>query len=146
MRLFIQRILNAKVEIENTNYSSIKKGLLVLLGITNTDSKENADWLINKIINLRIFNDDDEKMNKSVLETNGEILIISNFTLYGDAKKGFRPSFVEASKPEHSEPLYNYFVEKIKEVSKLKIESGIFGADMKVHLVNDGPVTIILEK
>ncbi len=146
MRLVIQRILNAKVEIENTNYSSIKKGLLVLLGITNTDSKENADWLINKIINLRIFNDDDEKMNKSVLETNGEILIISNFTLYGDAKKGFRPSFVEASKPEHSEPLYNYFVEKIKEVSKLKIESGIFGADMKVHLVNDGPVTIILEK
>lgn len=146
MRIVVQRVSEAKVVIDNMVNGSIKNGLVCLIGITMTDSKQNVDWLINKIINLRIFNDDDGKMNKSVNDIKGEILFISNFTLYGDAQKGFRPSFSEASKPEHSEPLYNYFLEKIKQDSELKIESGKFGADMKVHLVNDGPVTIILEK
>lgn len=146
MRLIIQRVSEAKIIIDNSVYAYINKGLVVLLGIKNFDEKQNADWLVNKLINLRIFNDDDNKMNKSLIDIKGEILIVSNFTLYGNSQKGFRPSFIDASKPEHSEPLYDYFIEKIKQDSKLKVESGKFGADMKVHLINDGPVTLFLEK
>ena len=140
----IQRVKNASVEIDGVVKSSIQGGLLVLLGITHTDVQADVDWLAAKICCLRIFSDEEGKMNKSVVDISGEILCISQFTLLADYKKGNRPSFIKAAKPEVAIPLFNYFKQKISE-SQLKIESGIFGADMKVFLVNDGPVTIVLD-
>lgn len=124
---------------------NIQKGLLVFLGVTHTDTKENADYLVKKLLNLRIFKDENNKMNLSVKDINGKILIISQFTLYADTTSGNRPSFTNAASPEYANELYEYFKDKCKE-SGLNIQSGEFGADMKVELLNDGPVTIILER
>lgn len=145
MKTVIQRVSEAKVTINSEIKGKIKNGLLVLVGIKETDDDIIMDWIINKIVNLRIFTDSDGKMNLSVKDINGGILIISNFTLYGNAKKGFRPSFVDAAKPPLSEKLYDKFINKIKN-SELNIQTGEFGAKMDVSLVNDGPVTLIIEK
>lgn len=144
MKIVVQRVSQANVEVEGEIVGKIEAGLMLLIGISEDDQKADADWLIHKIINLRIFSDEDGKMNKSILDIFGEILCISQFTLLADYKKGNRPSFIKAAKPELAIPLFEYFKTKISE-SKLKIESGIFGADMKVSLVNDGPVTIVLD-
>lgn len=145
MRAVIQRVTEAKVTIEGRVKGEIKEGLLVLLGIAVSDTSRTVDWMCNKIANLRIFNDDEDKMNLSLLDVGGEILLISNFTLYGDASKGFRPSFIQAAKPHASEPLYDEMIIKLKDYN-LKIETGVFGAMMDIHLVNSGPVTIQIEK
>jgi D-tyrosyl-tRNA(Tyr) deacylase len=144
MKIVVQRVSEASVKVDEKIVGEIKNGLLLLVGIHEEDTEIDADWLISKIINLRIFSDEDGKMNLSVKDIAGEILCISQFTLLADYKKGNRPSFTKAAKPELAIPLFNYFKEKIAE-SELKIESGIFGADMKVSLINDGPVTIVLD-
>jgi D-tyrosyl-tRNA(Tyr) deacylase len=146
MKIVVQRVLSASVEIDNNLHSSIDNGLLVLIGISNTDDEETVEWVSNKLINLRIFNDDDGKMNKSILDIEGEILLVPNFTIYGDVKKGYRPNFMSSAKPNISAPLFNSLIEKLKDLYPSKIQCGIFGADMKVKLTNDGPVTIIIEK
>lgn len=145
MKAVIQRVSSAQVEIDNKINGKIDTGLMVLLGIKEDDDEKIIDWMINKILNLRIFGDDSGKMNLSVKDVSGGILIISNFTLYGNAKKGFRPSYTDAAKPEKAEELYNIFIEKISR-EEINIQTGIFGASMNVTLVNDGPVTIIVEK
>lgn len=146
MKLLIQRVTNASVDIEGKTVGKISKGFLVLLGIKEGDTKEQADFLVRKLINLRVFEDENEKMNLALKDVNGELLIISQFTLYGECiKSGNRPSFTEAAKPDTAIPLYEYFIEECKKQIP-KVETGIFGADMKVSLLNDGPVTIIIEK
>lgn len=146
MKLIIQRVLEAKVRVNKELVGSINNGLLVLFGAKESDSEIEINWLVNKLVNLRIFNDSENKMNLSVTDISGDILVVPNFTLYADCKKGYRPSFINAAKPDISEPLFDNFVKKLKTESNLKIETGIFGADMKVSLVNDGPVTIEIEK
>lgn len=145
MRLLIQRVSKASVKVEGECVGKINKGFLVFLGITHGDTKDNVDYLVNKLYNLRVFEDENEKMNLSIKDINGEILIVSQFTLYADTSHGNRPSFINAAKPYEANELYEYFIEKAKQKG-LKIEAGIFGADMKVELLNDGPVTILLEK
>jgi len=145
MKVVIQRVKESKVEIENNIFSKINKGLLVLVGFNNEDNKEKIEWMANKIIGLRIFSDENNKMNLSVKDINGEILIVSNFTLYGELNKGYRPSFSDAANPELAIPLYDYFIKYISNFG-IPIKTGIFGAMMDIHLINDGPVTIILEK
>ena len=145
MRLLIQRVSKASVKVEGECVGKINKGFLVFLGITHEDTKDNVDYLVNKLYNLRVFEDENEKMNLSIKNINGEILIVSQFTLYADTSHGNRPSFINAAKPDEANELYEYFIEKAKQTG-LKIEAGIFGADMKVELLNDGPVTILLEK
>lgn len=145
MRLLIQRVSKASVKVEGECVGKINKGFLVFLGITHGDTKDNVDYLVNKLYNLRVFEDENEKMNLSIKDINGEILIVSQFTLYADTSHGNRPSFINAAKPDEANELYEYFIEKAKQTG-LKIEVGIFGADMKVELLNDGPVTILLEK
>ncbi len=145
MRLLIQRVSKASVKVEGKCVGKINKGFLVFLGITHGDTKDNVDYLVNKLYNLRVFEDENEKMNLSIKDINGEILIVSQFTLYADTSHGNRPSFINAAKPDKANELYEYFIEKAKQTG-LKIEAGIFGADMKVELLNDGPVTILLEK
>lgn len=145
MRLLIQRVSKASVKVEGECVGKINKGFLVFLGITHGDTKDNVDYLVNKLYNLRVFEDENEKMNLSIKDINGEILIVSQFTLYADTSHGNRPSFINAAKPYKANELYEYFIEKAKQTG-LKIEAGIFGADMKVELLNDGPVTILLEK
>lgn len=145
MRLLIQRVSKASVKVEGECVGKINKGFLVFLGITHEDTKDNVDYLVNKLYNLRVFEDENEKMNLSIKDINGEILIVSQFTLYADTSHGNRPSFINAAKPDKANELYEYFIEKAKQTG-LKIEAGIFGADMKVELLNDGPVTILLEK
>jgi len=145
MKVVIQRVKQAKVEIENKIYSEIGKGLLVLVGFCNEDNKEKIEWMANKINGLRIFSDENDKMNLSVKDINGEILIVSNFTLYGELNKGYRPSFSDAANPELAIPLYEYFINYISNFG-IPIKTGIFGAMMDINLINDGPVTIILEK
>lgn len=145
MKALIQRVDKASVEVNKETVGMINEGLLVFLGITHKDTKKEADELINKIIRLRIFEDLNSKMNLSVQDIKGEILIISQFTLYADTTHGNRPSFVEAAEAQKAEELYNYFIEKLK-ATNIKIESGIFGAHMDVKLINNGPVTIILER
>lgn len=144
MKFVIQRVSEASVKIDGKIHGAIDHGYVVLIGIEHDDTKEIADKYIKKLINLRIFSDEDDKMNLSIKDVNGSLLLISQFTLYGNCKKGNRPSFVDAARPEHAEALYDYIVsETRKEISH--VDTGIFGADMKVSLVNDGPVTIVME-
>ena len=145
MKLVIQRVKNAKVEVEGKIVGKIGIGYLVLLGITHTDTEEIANFLVKKLCNLRIFTDENDKMNLNINQVGGELLIVSQFTLYGDCTEGNRPSFTNAAKPDKANKLYEYFCNKCKEKG-LNVEKGTFGADMKVSLLNDGPVTIILEK
>lgn len=144
MKAVIQRVSEASVKVEGEIVGEISNGLLLLIGIDEEDEKADADWLTQKILNLRIFGDADGKLNLSVLDISGEILCISQFTLIADYKKGNRPSFIKAAKPDKAIPLFEYFKTEIAK-SNLKIESGIFGADMKVSLLNDGPVTIVMD-
>jgi D-tyrosyl-tRNA(Tyr) deacylase len=141
----IQRVSSCSVEIEKSVKSSIQKGLLVLLGIEDADTDDDIDWLANKIVNLRIFNDADGVMNVSVKDDGGDILVVSQFTLHASTKKGNRPSYIKASKPDFAIPMYEKFVQVIGEVLGKPVHTGSFGADMKVALVNDGPVTIIID-
>ena len=146
MKLVIQRVKKASVEVDNNIVGKIEQGFLVLLGVSPEDTEEVADYLVQKLIKLRIFKDENEKMNLSIKDINGELLIVSQFTLYADCiRSGNRPSFSNAAKPDKANELYEYFIKKCKE-ENIKVEHGIFGADMKVELLNDGPVTIILEK
>lgn len=144
MRVVIQRVKNASVEIDNKVNGKINTGFLVLLGIASTDTKQDVDYLVKKVVNLRVFSDENDKMNLSLKNVNGELLVISQFTLYGNCREGNRPSFIEAAKPDVAIPLYEYFVEECKKQISV-VETGVFGADMKVSLLNDGPVTIIIE-
>jgi D-tyrosyl-tRNA(Tyr) deacylase len=141
----IQRVSSASVEIEKKVKADIGKGLLVLLGIEDADNQEDIDWLTNKIVNLRVFNDAEGVMNKSVLEAGGEIIVVSQFTLHASTKKGNRPSYIKASKPEVAIPLYEKFVKTLEMALGKTVQTGEFGADMKVSLLNDGPVTIIID-
>lgn len=145
MKLVVQRVKNASVEVDKKIVGKIDKGYLVLIGVTHTDTKEIADYLVKKLCNLRIFEDENGKMNLNIKQVNGSMLIVSQFTLYGDCTEGNRPSFTNAARPDFANELYEYFCEKCSE-NDIHIEKGIFGADMKVSLLNDGPVTIILEK
>lgn len=144
MRTVIQRVSEASVKVDDQVVGEIKSGLLLLVGIDENDTEKDADWLAQKILNLRIFGDEDQKLNLSVQDISGEILCISQFTLIADYKKGNRPSFIKAAKPDLAIPLFDYFKKCIAQ-SGLKTESGIFGADMKVSLLNDGPVTILMD-
>jgi len=141
----IQRVSEASVTINNIVKSKIQKGLLVLLGIEDSDNDEDIEWLANKIVNLRIFNDAEGVMNISVKDEGGDIIVVSQFTLHAATKKGNRPSYIKASKPEVAIPLYEKFVKVISTVLGRPVQTGEFGADMKVHLLNDGPVTIIID-
>ena len=145
MRVVIQRVKNAAVEIRNKNHSSVGQGLLIFLGIENDDSEDDISWLCKKIIQLRIFDDKDGVMNLSVADVNGEILVISQFTLHAKTKKGNRPSYIKAARPDIAIPLYEKFVEKLGFYLEKEIKTGEFGALMQVSLVNDGPVTIIID-
>lgn len=144
MKFVIQRVNNAKVTIDGNVNGSIDKGLMVLVGIGHGDTTTDADKYLKKLINMRIFEDDDNKMNLSLKDVNGSLLLVSQFTLYASCKKGNRPSFTDAAKPDQAEALYDYIVQEAKKEIPI-VETGIFGADMKVSLENDGPVTIILE-
>ena len=145
MRILIQRVSEASVKIDNAIHGEIDKGLLVLLGIEQGDTQEDADWLIQKLIGLRIFSDEEGKMNLSSSDINGEFLVVSQFTLHASTKKGNRPSYIQAARPETAVPLYEYFKTQLKSKSNAKVTSGIFGADMKIALINDGPVTIWMD-
>jgi len=145
MRVVIQRVKNASVEIRNKNHSSVGQGLLIFLGIENDDSEDDISWLCKKIIQLRIFDDKDGVMYLSVADVNGEILVISQFTLHAKTKKGNRPSYIKAARPDIAIPLYEKFVEKLGFYLEKEIKTGEFGALMQVSLVNDGPVTIIID-
>ncbi len=145
MRVVIQRVLNAKVTIDNIVESQIGCGLLIFLGIEVNDIKEDALWLAKKIKSLRIFNDGNGVMNESVVESKGEILVVSQFTLHAKTKKGNRPSYIKSALPNQAKPLYSFFKEELSFLIEKKVKSGRFGADMKVELTNDGPVTIIID-
>ncbi|NJN49911.1 MAG: D-tyrosyl-tRNA(Tyr) deacylase [Polaribacter sp.] len=145
MRVVIQRVLEASVTINKEVYSKIQQGLLVLVGIEDADCQEDIAWLANKICNLRIFADEHEVMNKSLLDVDGELLVVSQFTLHAATKKGNRPSYIKASKPEIAIPIYEEFVMQLASILGKEIKTGVFGADMKVALLNDGPVTIIID-
>lgn len=145
MKLVIQRVTQAKVEVENQLVGSIGPGLLILIGVTTQDTEEQSQWLANKVVNLRIFEDDRGKFNRSLLETCGQALIVSQFTLYGDCSAGRRPSFTEAAPPELAEKLYLHFVEEVRKLGA-PVETGRFGAKMAVSLQNDGPVILLIER
>jgi D-aminoacyl-tRNA deacylase len=145
MKVVIQRVSKANVKIDEKIAGEIGKGILVLLGIENADANEDIQWLSNKIVNLRIFNDENGVMNKSVSDVGGDILLISQFTLHASTKKGNRPSYIKASKPEFAIPMYQTMIMQLETDLGKKIQTGIFGADMKVELLNDGPVTIIID-
>jgi D-tyrosyl-tRNA(Tyr) deacylase len=140
----IQRVCQARVEIDSIVHSSIGNGLLILLGIGDTDSASHADWLASKIAKLRIFSDSDGKMNLDIQSVQGELLVISQFTLFADPYQGNRPSYIRAARPEKAIPLYEEFVQLLEEKSGIPVKTGVFGADMKVNLCNDGPVTITI--
>jgi D-aminoacyl-tRNA deacylase len=145
MRVLIQRVSEASVTSEGTVCGSIATGILVLLGIEHDDSFEDIEWLVTKLVNLRIFSDEEGKMNRAIGEVNGDFLVVSQFTLHASTKKGNRPSYVRAARPELAIPLYEQFVHHLQQASTGKVETGQFGADMKVALVNDGPVTIWMD-
>ena len=146
MKLVVQRVKKSNLKIKNKLYSSINTGMVILIGISKNDNYEMAKQLANKIIKLRIFNDDNGKMNKNIMQIKGEVLVVSQFTLYADTNKGNRPSFINAAKPELAISLYNHFIDELQKLISSKVRTGKFGADMKIELINDGPVTIILEK
>jgi len=145
VRVVLQRVSSASVTIENKMVAEINGGLLVLVGFENADLQEDINWLTRKIVNQRIFNDEKGLMNKSILETQGDIIVVSQFTLQASTKKGNRPSYLKAAKPEIATPLYENFVRKLESDLGKKVQTGVFGADMKVALVNDGPVTIMID-
>lgn len=145
MRVVVQRVLQASVEVEGQKTASIGMGLLILLGIETQDTKEDADWLARKISQQRIFNDTQGVMNCSLLDVQGEAIVVSQFTLHASTKKGNRPSYIRAAKHQQAIPLYNYFIKQLKNSCSNRIQSGKFGADMKVELINDGPVTIVMD-
>jgi D-tyrosyl-tRNA(Tyr) deacylase len=145
MRFVIQRVSEASVTIDNGIYATISKGFLVLVGIEELDTQEDADWLCAKLISLRVFSDDDGKMNVSLLDIKGDVLLVSQFTLFASTKKGNRPSFIKSAKPELAIPLYEYCISQLTNLLQKPIKTGQFGADMKVALVNDGPVTILMD-
>lgn len=146
MKVVVQRVKEASVTVGNEITGVIENGLLLLVGIHEDDTNNQLTWMCDKIMKLRIFEDEDGKMNRSVSDVKGGILVVSQFTLYGDAKKGTRPSFIAAARPEKAEPMYNQMIEYFKSNSSLTIQGGKFGAMMDVHLINNGPVTLILEK
>ena len=145
MKLVVQRVKKAEVKVDGNIIGKIDKGFLVLIGIKVGDTKDQADYLVKKLCNLRVFSDENDKMNLSIKDVKGKLLIVSQFTLYGDCSQGNRPSFIEAARPEEANPLYEYFCNQC-ELNNIEVQKGIFGADMKVELINDGPVTIIIEK
>ncbi|MDQ3846358.1 MAG: D-aminoacyl-tRNA deacylase [Bacteroidota bacterium] len=145
MRVVIQRVSKASVTVEDTITGCIQTGLLVLLGIEDADGEEDCKWLSNKIVNLRIFNDEEGVMNRSIIDIGGDLLLISQFTLHASTKKGNRPSYIKASKPEIAIPLYEKMIRQLESDLGKKIQTGVFGADMKVELLNDGPVTIFID-
>ena len=145
MKVVIQRVSSASVTIDNKVVAAIQKGLLVLVGIEDADSQEDCSWLVGKIVNLRIFGDENDVMNVSVKDCNGDIIVVSQFTLHASTKKGNRPSYIRASKPEVAIPLYENFVKQLEKELGKKVGTGVFGADMKVLLLNDGPVTIVID-
>ena len=145
MKLVIQRVSKASVTIEGEKVASIENGLLILLGIVNEDAQEDINWLSNKVINLRIFNDENGVMNTSLKDSNGDVIVVSQFTLHASTKKGNRPSYIKAAKPDVAIPLYEAFVNQLETDLGKKVQTGEFGADMKVELLNNGPVTIIID-
>lgn len=145
MKIVIQRVTSASVTINKIKVADIKNGLLILLGIVNDDAQEDINWLVRKIANLRIFNDENDVMNNSLLDINGEVIVVSQFTLQASTKKGNRPSYIKAAKPEIAIPLYENFIKTLETEIGKKVQTGQFGADMKVELLNDGPVTIIID-
>ncbi|RUT68212.1 D-tyrosyl-tRNA(Tyr) deacylase [Flavobacterium cupreum] len=145
MRVVLQRVSEASVTVDGNKTADIQKGLLVLVGIEDADTQEDIDWLVGKIIKMRIFGDENEVMNCSVEDIDGEIIVVSQFTLHAATKKGNRPSYIKAAKPEFAIPIYEQFITTLEKEFNKKIQSGIFGADMKVRLLNDGPVTILID-
>lgn len=145
MRLVIQRVSHASVTIDGVCKSAIKEGFMILVGIEEADTKEDADWLCKKVIGLRVFDDEEGVMNKSIIDVNGEILIVSQFTLMASTKKGNRPSYIRAAKHETAIPLYEYFCSEVSKALGKEVGTGEFGADMKVELLNNGPVTILID-
>jgi D-tyrosyl-tRNA(Tyr) deacylase len=144
MRIVLQRVKNARVDVASETVGSIGVGSLILLGVTQTDKEEDADYLADKVVKLRIFPDEAGRMNRSLLEVGGSLLVVSQFTLYGDCRKGRRPSFDEAAPAEQARALYGYFIQRLKS-SNIAVETGVFQAEMEIHLINDGPVTFILD-
>ncbi len=145
MKIVIQRVLSASVLIQQGTVSEIQRGFLVLLGIHNDDTKQDVEYLVKKLMNLRVFPDESGKMNLSLTDIDGQILLVSQFTLYADTKRGNRPSFIESATPDKAIPLYQLFIELLTRLMGQKIKTGVFGADMKISLVNDGPVTVIID-
>lgn len=145
MKIVLQRVSEASVTVDNQKVADIQKGLLILVGIEDADSQEDIDWLTGKIIKMRIFGDENDVMNCSVQDIDGDIIVVSQFTLHASTKKGNRPSYIKASKPEFAIPMYENFVKSLEKEFGKKVQTGIFGADMKVNLLNDGPVTILID-
>ena len=145
MKVVIQRVSEARVKASDKIKSEIKFGFLILLGVEKSDSKEDINWLVSKILNLRVFSDNELKMNLSIKDINGEIIVVSQFTLHAKTKKGNRPSYIKAANPKQAEPLYEEFISLLKNESKVSVQSGVFGANMQLAIVNDGPVTIIID-
>ena len=145
MKIVIQRVSRASVIINELKVAAIEKGLLILLGIVNEDTQDDINWLVRKVLNLRIFNDEDHVMNKSLVDVDGNVIVVSQFTLHASTKKGSRPSYMKAAKTDVAIPLYQQFVASLEKELNKKVQTGEFGADMKVELLNDGPVTIIID-
>lgn len=145
MKIVLQRVSQASVTVDEKKVADIQKGLLVLVGIEDADTQEDIDWLVGKIIKMRIFGDENDVMNCSVQDIDGDIIVVSQFTLHASTKKGNRPSYIKAAKPEYAIPMYESFVQSLEKEFGKKVQTGIFGADMKVNLLNDGPVTILID-
>jgi D-tyrosyl-tRNA(Tyr) deacylase len=145
MKIVLQRVSSASVTIENKIVADIQKGLLILVGIEDADTKEDIDWLVGKITKIRIFDDENRVMNLSIQDIDGDVIVVSQFTLHASTKKGNRPSYIKAAKPDIAIPLYENFVQQLEKELGKKIQTGVFGADMQVSLINDGPVTIIID-
>jgi D-tyrosyl-tRNA(Tyr) deacylase len=145
MKIVIQRVTEAAVLIDEKVSASIEQGMLILLGIEHQDEAADADWLVQKVVGLRLFNDEQGKMNETINAVDGQLLVVSQFTLFASTKKGNRPSFIQAAAPEKAIPLYTYFIQQLEIVAAKSVQTGVFGAAMKIRLINDGPVTIIID-